>query len=198
MPAQPSIIDFWLGQQLRLLRKQRARSLAQVAKSCGMSLGLLSQIERGLSSPSVKTLGLLARELDVSVDVLLRNASPRDGEADGRVARAGTHRRIQLADKGIDKEMVTPPAGANMDLCRAFIAPGGATGDELFVTPMGEQIGLVLQGTLELWIEDRVMLLQAGDSFCYASSTPRRWRNPGTDTAEVIWAIRRIGETTQP
>src|SRR5690606_14068126 len=74
----------------------------------------------------------------------------------------------------------------------ARIAPGGSTGDDLFSTCMGEQIGLVLQGTLELWVEDQVMLLRAGDSFCYASRTPRRWRNPGSDVAEVIWAISRI------
>ena len=88
--------------------------------------------------------------------------------------------------------MYTPPAGRTLDLCRARIAPGGSTGDELFSTSTGEQVGLVLQGVLELWIEDRVVLLGAGDSFCYASRTPRRWRNPGPDIAEVIWAISRI------
>jgi len=191
-PAPASVIDFWLGQQLRQLRKQHGLSLVQVAKACGISVGLLSQVERGLSSPSVKILGLLARQLGVSVDSLLRGAGQSDGEAAGRVARAGSHRRVDLLDKGIQKEMYTPPAGRTLDLCRASIAPGGSTGDDLFSTGMGEQIGLVLQGTLELWVEDQVMLLRAGDSFCYASRTPRRWRNPGADVAEVIWAISRI------
>jgi len=187
-----SVIDFWLGQQLRQLRKQHRLSLVQVAKACGISVGLLSQIERGLSSPSVKILGLLAGQFGVSVDSLLRAASRSDSEAIGRVARAGSHRCVDLSDKGIHKEMYTPPAGRSLDLCRARIAPGGSTGDDLFSTSMGEQVGLVLQGTLELWIEDQVMLLRPGDSFCYASRTPRRWRNPGSDVAEVIWAISRI------
>ncbi|WP_354666417.1 helix-turn-helix domain-containing protein [Bordetella petrii] len=190
--APASIIDFWLGQQLRLLRKQRGRSLVQVAQACGISLGLLSQIERGLSSPSVKILSLLAGELGVSVDSLLRGAGQCDTEAGGRLARAGSHRRVDLADKGIHKEMYTPPAGRTLDLCRACIEPGGSTGEELFSTSMGEQVGLVLRGQLELWFEDRVVLLGAGDSFCYDSRTPRRWRNPGSDVAEVIWAISRI------
>ncbi|WAI82400.1 MULTISPECIES: helix-turn-helix domain-containing protein [Achromobacter] len=196
-----SAVDMWLGQQLRQLRKQQGRSLADVARACGMSLGLLSQIERGLSSASVKVLHLLAREFQVSVNSLLRNAEHTQGEDGGRVARAGTHRFIDLSEKGISKEMYTPPACSSMDLCRATIEPGGSTGNELFVTGQGEQIGVVLKGSLELWVGDRVMLLNEGDSFCYASSTPRRWRNPGSQTTEVIWAISNItqaaGDDTQ-
>lgn len=197
-----SAVDMWLGQQLRQLRKQHGRSLADVARACGMSVGLLSQIERGLSSASVKILHLLAREFSVSVNTLLRNAEHTEIEDGGRVARAGTHRYIDLREKGIVKEMYTPPACHSMDLCRATIEPGGSTGNELFVTGQGEQIGVVVRGVLELWVGDRVVLLQEGDSFCYASSTPRRWRNPGAQTTEVIWAISNInqaaGDRTQP
>ncbi|MHC3911284.1 helix-turn-helix domain-containing protein [Achromobacter marplatensis] len=202
MAGRPeSAVDLWLGQQLRQLRKQQKRSLAEVARACGMSLGLLSQIERGLSSASVKVLHMLAREFNVSVNSLLRNAEHTQSEDGGRVARAGTHRYIDLSEKGISKEMYTPPACRSMDLCRATIEPGGSTGQELFVTGQGEQIGVVLKGSLELWVGDRVMLLNEGDSFCYASSTPRRWRNPGSQTTEVIWAISNItqaaGDDTQ-
>lgn len=203
-PSSPSLaerpesaVDLWLGQQLRQLRKQQGRSLADVAQACGMSLGLLSQIERGLSSASVKVLHMLAREFRVSVNSLLRNAEHAGGEEDGRVARAGTHRYIDLKEKGISKEMFTPAACRSMDLCRASIAPGGSTGNELFVTGQGEQIGLVLKGVLELWVGDRVIRLHEGDSFCYASSTPRRWCNPGTQTTEVIWAISNINHAAE-
>ncbi|MBO9352522.1 helix-turn-helix domain-containing protein [Bordetella petrii] len=197
-PASASVIDFWLGQHLRQLRKQHGLSLVRVARACGISVGMLSQVERGLSSPSVKILGLLASQFGVSADALLRGAGQSDGEAAGRVARSGSHRRIDLSDKGIRKEMYTPPAGRSLDLCRARIDPGGSTGDDLFSSNMGEQVGLVLRGTLELWIEDQVLLLRAGDSFCYASRTPRRWRNPGSDVAEVIWAISRIDQEASP
>jgi quercetin dioxygenase-like cupin family protein/DNA-binding XRE family transcriptional regulator len=187
-----TLIDLWLGEQLRQLRKDQGRSLADVAQACGMSLGLLSQVERGLSSISVKTLRALARELHVSTDTLLRNAEHDDTASGGHVERAGSHRVIQIDDKGIVKEVVTPPAAGTMDLCRITIAPGGSTGDTFFVTDKGEQVGVVLTGQLELRIDDRVMLLRAGDSFCYASRTPRRWRNPGDTCTEVVWAISNI------
>jgi transcriptional regulator with XRE-family HTH domain len=194
-----SLADLWLGEQLRQLRKQQRRSLADVAAVCGMSLGLLSQIERGLSSPSLKALQALAREFGVSVDTLLRNAGHDDGDADGHVRRAGEHRRIDNPERGAYKEMFSPPATRCLDLCRAILLPRGSSGNELFVTDTTEQVGVVLRGQLELWLGERVVLLNAGDSFCYAGSEPRRWRNPGDTETEVIWAIGRPppGETVR-
>jgi len=184
-----SLVDLWLGEQLRQLRKRQRRPLAEVAAACGVSLGLLSQIERGLSSPSLKVLHALAGEYGVPLDTLLRNTGADDGDPAGYVVRAGRHRRIDNPDHGVHKEMYTPPRARALDLCRAVLAPGGSSGEGYFVTDSDEQVGLVLRGELELWIGPRVLRLKPGDSFCYAGSEPRRWRNPGSTETEVIWAI---------
>lgn len=182
----------WLGQQIRQLRKSHKKSLTDMAKACNLSVGLLSQIERGLSSISVKSLQALANELSVAPDFLLRNARSDDQSADGQIARAGTHPKLDLEDKGISKEIVTPAMAKDLDLCRALIQPGGSSGEQWFSTDKGEQVGVILQGTLELWIDNKVVTLHPGDSFCYSSQTPRRWRNPGSTVTEVIWAISNI------
>lgn len=187
-----SAVDMWLGQHIRQLRKSRHQSLAEIAAACQISVGLLSQIERGMSSISVKVLHALAKELCVSPDSLLRNAGTDAQDTQGQVARSGTHRNLNLEEKGITKEIVTPPAAKDLDLCRAVIQPGGSSGEQWFSTDKGEQVGIVLDGSLELWIDNKVVLLNAGDSFCYSSRTPRRWRNPGTTATEVIWAISNI------
>ncbi|MEO5738553.1 MAG: cupin domain-containing protein [Variovorax sp.] len=189
-----SVIDLWLGEQLRRRRKALGRPLQQVALACGISVSLLSQIERGLRSISMRTLEALASELQLPMETLVRNTRHSDtqGEVDGAVVRAGAHRRIDLGDKGIHKENLTPPAATGrVEMYRAVIEPGGSTGDELFFTHKGEQVGYVIEGQLELFIEDRLLKLQAGDSFCYDGSTPRRWRNPGSTLTTVLWAITR-------
>lgn len=186
-----TFIDFWLGQQLRALRREQGMSLQVMAGKTGLSVGTLSQVERGVSSASIKTLSLLAGELNVSVNDLLGNLEKRDGEANGRIARARSHKALVMKDKKITKEIITPEKATAIDLYRVRIRPGGSTGDDLFKTDGGEVIGTVVFGSLELWIENQLILLEEGDSFCYPSYAPRRWSNPGDIETYVVWAITR-------
>ena len=187
-----SVIDLWLGEQLRQRRKALGRSLQQVGLACGISISLLSQIERGLRSISLRTLEALAKELQLPLDTLVRNTQHGKGELDGAVVRAGAHPRIDLSGKGIHKENLTPPAATGgIELYRAAIEPGGSSGDALFFTHKGQQVGYLIEGQLELFIQDRLLKLSAGDSFCYDGSTPRCWRNPGQTWTIVLWGITR-------
>ncbi|KAB7619037.1 XRE family transcriptional regulator [Verminephrobacter eiseniae] len=185
-----SIIDLWLGEQLRRRRQALGLPLQPVARACGISVSLLSQLERGLRSISMRTLGALAQELQLPIETLVRNTRYSEGEAEGAVARAGTHRRIDLGDKGIHKENLTPPAASGgVQMYRAVIDPGGSTGDDLFLTHKGEQVGYVIEGQLDLFVQERLLKLKAGDSFCYGGDMPRRWRNPGQTSTTILWAI---------
>jgi transcriptional regulator with XRE-family HTH domain len=187
-----SVIDLWLGEQVRHRRKALGLPLQQVARACGISVSLLSQIERGLRSISLRTLAVLSNELQLPLETLIRNTQhhQNEGAPERSVVRAGMHQRIDLGDKGIHKEKLTPPASTGgVEMYRAVIDPNGSTGDALFFTHKGEQVGYVVEGQLELFIQDRLYRLQAGDSFCYDGVTPRRWRNPGPSITTVLWAI---------
>ena len=195
-PAQRinSVIDLWLGEQVRHRRKALGRPLQQVAQGCGISVSLLSQIERGLRSISLRTLEALSNELQLPLETLIRNTQhdQNEGASERAVVRAGKHQRIDLGDKGIHKEKLTPPGSTGgVELYRAVIEPGGSTGDALFFTHKGEQVGFVVEGQLELFIQDHLYRLRGGDSFCYDGVTPRRWRNPGPSVTTVLWAISR-------
>jgi transcriptional regulator with XRE-family HTH domain len=194
LPAQQinSVIDLWLGEQLRHQRKALGLPLNEVASACGISVSLLSQIERGLRSISLRTLTVVAGELGLPVDALVRNAQTSEGKhkSDGSVVRSGKHQRIQLGNRGILKENLTPPAGKNgVQLYRAVIEPGGSTGEALFFTTKGGQVGYVIAGQLELFVQARLLRLSSGDSFCYDGLSPRRWRNPGPTSTTVLWAM---------
>ncbi len=195
-PAQRinSVIDLWLGEQVRHRRKALGRPLQQVAQGCGISVSLLSQIERGLRSISLRTLEALSKELQLPLETLIRNTQhdQNEGASERAVVRAGKHQRIDLGDKGIHKEKLTPPGSTGgVELYRAVIEPGGSTGDALFFTHKGEQVGYVVEGQLELFIQEHLYRLRGGDSFCYDGVTPRRWRNPGPSLTTVLWAISR-------
>lgn len=194
-------MDLWLGERLRARRTELGLPLQQVADRCGISVSLLSQMERGLRSISLRTLNGIAQALGVPAETLVRNAQPRPATADaadaaqdtgGLVLRAGLHPLLEQADKGIQKENLTPPqASGGLGMFRAVIRPGGSTGPELFSTDAGEQIGYVIEGQLQLYVHDQLLDLRAGDSFYYEGRSRRRWHNPGPGPTVVLWAIAR-------
>ncbi|WP_188982998.1 helix-turn-helix domain-containing protein [Pseudomonas matsuisoli] len=187
-----TFIDIWLGEQLRHRRKQLGKSLKAVAHGSGISVSLLSQAERGLRSLSLRTLSALSQTLELPMEALIRNTQHQDSEAHGAVVRAGQHHRIDVQSKRIHKENLSPPsAGGAVELYRVVIEPGGSTGDGLFTTQRSDQIGYIVDGQLELVIEEQLLRLGTGDSFCYDGATPRRWRNPGDTFTTVIWGIAR-------
>jgi quercetin dioxygenase-like cupin family protein len=157
-----------------------------------MSVGSLSQIERGRSTIGLDKLARLCTELGLAPDALIRNATVEDDVTSGTVARSGTHRRLDLERMGVSKEVLTPGMTDKLNLYRIVVAPGGSSGDEMFVTAPGEQIGYVLSGTLEIWVNQRMMRLNAGDSVRYSSESPRRWRNPGESETVLMWVVTKI------
>ncbi|MBJ3778418.1 helix-turn-helix transcriptional regulator [Acuticoccus sp. 2012] len=191
-------MDMWLGEQLRLRRKQLRKSLKEVADGAEISVSLLSQMERGLRSVSIQTLHGLAEELDTPIETFLANLhveADQTDDARGAVTRAGSHRSVDSAKLGgIHKEILTPPVanGSNLQLYRAVIEPGGSTGPTFFTTQTGHQIGYVVSGQLELQLAERLLSLKTGDSFWYDNAMPRRWRNPGEEQAVVLWAVSAV------
>ncbi len=186
-----SAIDLWLGQQLRETRIESGKSLAEVAKASSMSIGLLSQIERGRSTIAIDKLARVCSVLGLAADALIRNAMAGETSDNDGVARAGTHRRLDLDRMGVSKEVLTPGVSDHFNLYRIVVAPGGSSGDALFVTAPGEQIGYVVSGSLEIWVDKRMLRLNAGDSVRYSSESPRRWRNGGTTETVLIWTVMR-------
>lgn len=178
--------DRWVGQQLRDLRRARRLSLKELSEQAGLSIGLLSQIERGSSSPSLRSLQALSRALKVPArwffnDGVVPPAAERDV-----VVRRGGGRHLHLTGKGIIKELVTPDLSGTLQVLLVRIAPGGSTGDDYYWHP-GEEAGYVMDGSLELWVEEQRFLLEAGDSFRFASQRPHRALNPGEVETRILW-----------
>ena len=188
-PGDP---DEWLhgdfaGSQLRELRHARSRTLAELAFASGLSVGYLSQIERGMSRPSVKALQSLAGALGVTASWFFKPSGPAiEAERDYIVRRA--RRRHLSFDQGVTDELLSPNLSRGIELLSCTLPPGAESGAEPY-THRGEEAGVVIQGELELWVGDRYFVLGAGDSFAFASDEPHRTRNPGSIDTVVIWAI---------
>lgn len=189
-PSAPPL-DSSVGLRLRALRKTNRLSLQVMANRLGVSIGHLSQVERGLSTASLKLLAGAADTFGVGLADLFSGAgalaASSEAETGAIVIRQSERGRIGLWQAGITKELLTAPHGASrLNLFMVRIEPNGTTGEENYVHG-GEEAGFVLEGTLELHVEERIWQLAPGDSFRFASDRPHRFGNPGTAPALVLW-----------
>ena len=180
--------DLSLGLKMRQIRKVRGLSLQSVARKAGVSIGLVSQIERGLTSPSIRSLRQLGAALDVPVERFFGNGEALEEDDAGIVMHPRNRRVLNLAGKGVSKELLTPSDDGVLELMIVNVEPGGSSGSE-FYDHEGEEAGLVLSGKIELWVGERYFLLEEGDSFRFTSHTPHRFANHGEIAAKIVWSV---------
>ena len=179
-------IDAWVGRQLQTLRKAKRLSLKQLSEASGISIGLLSQMERGTSSPSLRSLQAISKVLGVSPLWFFNDGKvPPEAERDV-VVRRGAGRKLELPHKKLMKELATPDLSGSLQMLIVNIEPGGSTGGETYWHP-GEECGYIVSGELELWVGERHFKLHQVDSFRFQSEQPHRAYTPGKANARIIW-----------
>lgn len=177
--------DSVLAGDIRALRKARGMTLAECALRLGRSVGWFSQVERGLSTPSVPDLKAIAELFSVPLGLFFTHDVPDEAER-GVVVRAGRRRALGTSESGLVEELLSPDLGGSFEMLRSVFAPGAALG-RTAVRPT-EEAGYVAAGTLDLEIDGTWHHLHEGDSFRFAGK-PFRWRNPGSVPAVVIWVV---------
>ena len=207
-----------LGPRLRRVREERGLSVRELARRIRCSPSLISQIERGLSAPSVGILYAIASELRASLDFLFGVAVPGDamlatahgdgqlrpggtgngseaGKApgwhrgDGPVQRAGQRRTIDLAS-GVRWERLTPGADDRVDFLEVIYQPSGHSTDAR--RPLrhdGQEYGLIISGSLQASVGFDTFELGPGDSIAFDSSLPHQYWNTTDADTRAIWVV---------
>lgn len=183
-----------LGGEIRQLRKVRGITLQQMADAIGKSVGFLSQVERNKTKPSVAALQDISEVLGVHIGWFFPpNVSPVKDEQQ-YIVRCKSRRRLsysELSDTdylGLHDHLLSTSLNGELALGISRYEPGASTGDDSY-DHQGEEAGLVLEGQLELTIEDKKYLLEAGDSFSFKSQLKHRYANPSDlEETVVVWA----------
>lgn len=168
-----------LGPKLRRLRLRHKLGVVEAARRAKISAGFLSAIELSRANPSVATLQRLAAAYGTTVldffDV------PRHRR---RLIRP-RERRAMVLGSGIRIEELS--IGAKQLESQLWRIPAGAGSDGAY-SHQGEEFIHVLQGTLELWLDElECHTLRVGDSFWFESSVGHRWFNPSDEEVVLLW-----------
>jgi transcriptional regulator with XRE-family HTH domain len=174
-----------VGARLRAARQAGGLTLQQVAHKSGLTPSAISQIERGLSNPSVGTLKALADALGTSLGALFN--SDRRETRRSILVHEGT-RKVLSPAPGITCHLLTENLSGKIQFMLTVYAPGVSTGDRLS-SHEGEECALILGGTMELHLGRDTYILKEGDSIRFERSTPHRVTNIGGRPLRAIWAI---------
>jgi transcriptional regulator with XRE-family HTH domain len=178
--ADERVID--PGPLIRDLRRRMGVTLQQLAEATGRSVGFVSQIERGLSQPTVLDLNVIADRLGVpgSYFYALPNAPERSW-----ITRPKQRRTLRYADGFVD-HLVSPSMAGQLCVLESVLEPGADTGDRSIVEHL-EQAVYVLQGQLTLWVNGEQCTLKSGDAGQLPGGVPTRYANLSKQVTRVLW-----------
>jgi transcriptional regulator with XRE-family HTH domain len=177
-----------LGERLRKLRAERHLTLAALSARSQISIGMLSHIERGKSSPSLKTLDRLRIALGVPLASFFDTETTPSQER-LVVTRADQRSTLLFSESGLTKELLSPAGHRELEMLILSIEPGGSSGSDPW-RRVGEKCGMVLQGRFELHIGEQRYVLNEGDSFQFDSAQPHRFTNVAQGVTRVMWIIK--------
>src|SRR3954468_15508339 len=179
-----------IGPRVKALREAMDLSLRDLAERSGVSAPMLSQVERGETSPTLQIAARIAAGLELRLSQLLR----LDEESTVSVVRRGEGRRGGAG--GHAYEVLTPPLpGLRAELTRHSLAPGAVTGgpgDPPRHEPGARETAFLERGELTLHVDGGQHGLEAGDCVTFDADLPHHFANDSEEEA-VLLAIVSAG-----
>jgi transcriptional regulator with XRE-family HTH domain len=177
-----------VGSRIKALREGMDLSLRDLAERSSVSAPMLSQVERGETSPTLSTAARIAGGLELSLSQLLRL-----DEGDGVSVVRARDRLLGRRARGHRYEVLTPPLpGQRAEVSIHTLAPGAATGgpDDPPIHEAGSrETAVVTDGPLTLVCDGVSHELEEGDAVTFDADLPHHFENPGKKDARFLSVI---------
>lgn len=173
-----------LGQSIRELRRQRGLSIEALAASAGLSVALVSKIERNLVNPSITSLRKLSKALEVPTAFFFAREMSEHIE----LVAVNSKRIYSYPRAKVSYTVITSPISEETRMFMIEALPGAQGGTEA-ICHRGFEQGMVIEGELEITVGENVYHLRPLDTIFFPSAVPHRWRNTGSVRCRSIWVI---------
>lgn len=175
-----------LGRRVHSLRKRSRLTLSEVSQRTGVSIAMLSMIERGRSHPSIGTLHAIAAALGLPMSELFHTIDTASVDGAERVVIRAEEQEVIRVGNGVERRVIQSDRARGVEMAENRYEPG----TESAPTPVhheGFEYGFVLEGRLEVTVDGRPHIVRAGDAVRLDSSRPHRFFNPGPHHARTLW-----------
>ena len=168
-------------------RQERGLTLRQLAEDAGCTPSYISQVENGLTAPSLSMVGKLAFALKIPV-VDLFSEDPNHDQIDGYVCKSN-RKIIKYPDGQVTSQvLVSRVSTKKMEPLISIIKPGGRS--DSISHPIGtEEFVLIMKGEIDFTYSDKKIHLAEGDSLSFNGALPHSWVNNSKETAEVLFVF---------
>lgn len=171
------------GARLRHAREAGRLSLGEVAARSGLTKSFLSRVERDMTSPSLARLMGICDALGLSMAELFQTPQTTLMRRDDRPRIADLPKAAGVVDT-----LITPAGERHVTVLETAVAPGGSGGSTLYTLPSECEVCFVLQGAVEVQVEDQNFSLQAGDALTFGAAVPHSWKAL-SDGARILWIL---------
>jgi transcriptional regulator with XRE-family HTH domain len=174
-----------IGKRIKLERNKKGWTLNTLALQVGITSSLLSQIEKGKASPSIKSLRLISQALDVPMFTFFLEENSNDA----LVVRKNQRKIISNPKMNqVSYELLSPDLKSDIEFALMTVPAGTVSSDEL-MEHLGEEAAFVMKGTVHLELEAEKIELLQGDSVKIPKRVKHRWVNHSMNDSEIIFAI---------
>ncbi|KAF5051422.1 HTH-type transcriptional regulator PuuR [bioreactor metagenome] len=172
-----------LGEKIRSLRLKQKISIEQLSGMTGLSKGLISQIERDITGPSVASLWKVSKALNVTMNYFFDEYDDFN-----QVVRKEERKKLMMGRADRIYELLSPDLKKQIEMLWIEIEPNECNSDEL-ISHDGEECGVVVKGTLRVLSGEKVYDLNEGDSIYLDSTIPHKYLNMGEEESVSVWAM---------
>lgn len=172
-----------LGDKIRSLRHKQKISIEQLSEMSGLSKGLISQIERDITGPSVASLWKISKALNVTMNYFFDEYDDFN-----QVVLKEERNKLMMRRGSRTYELLSPSLKKQIEMLWIEINPNEKIEAEL-ISHDGEECGVVIRGTLRVISGSNVYDLEEGDSIYLDSTIPHKYLNMGNELSVSVWAM---------
>ncbi|MCM3337677.1 XRE family transcriptional regulator [Paenibacillus sp. MER TA 81-3] len=171
-----------IGKKVEKYRKAKGLSSRELAKLAEITPSMLSQIERGLANPSIQTLKVLAKTLDVPTFSFLLEET----NTDDLIVRSSKRKKMIIDN--LSYELLSPDFTGNLATAIMNVPPNTSSSEKL-LEHRGEEVAFILEGKIRVYLDEEEYLLEAGDSVKIPANLKHKWENNFSQNAVVLFSV---------
>ena len=185
-----SEVDVRVGTRIRQAREARGESLRAFADRCGVSSSMISNVERGVKSPTLGILLAIAEGLEIPLSRLVSN---EHSLADGpKLIRAADIVEVADLHGGVQRFHLSPTTiESRVEFVRYVMPPDTTIGGFAGHAHGTIEHVYVTSGRIQIIVGEKVLTLEKGDAVSYNASVQHTVRAISDTTTEIYFVIER-------